>query len=534
MAGGETYPLDGDAASLPTEVVAALRVSVVVGHGMKPVLRLLRKTHGIEPVEIFDTLIASRLLDGGQHPCDEAVSTSAAIVAPLKNGSPRDDGKNFYSLPAVLGRYVGKNRDHGFATDFSDYETFKPQSLGYMHSLQGILEKELREHGLTEAHALECAVLPSVLDMEDAGLGVDAARWEQIVVEMRDEADTLKAGIERTLGISNVDVQGDLLQGLTRVGIKVTKTNSVALAPYASNPAVGKLAAYRAKRSFANGVGGEIHHHLQASPDGRVHGVIDQLGAATGRMTVAHPNLLGLPKDLAVRGCIIPAQGNVFVRADYAAIDLRVLADVAGDQPFIEAFHAGADPHRQTAATILRKLPEDVSPQERQAAKGIVFGVSYGMGAQGLQDYARRSYGVALTIDQARISKELYLRAHPAIRAWQNRMKREAPLEVRTASGRLRRFEAQEQGYTDRLATQIQGTGADGLKSALVLLRPDLARLGARLVLAVHDELLVEAPAGAAEQVLDIVKARMVEGMSKFVKKVPIIVEADIRTTWAA
>ncbi len=141
---------------------------------------------------------------------------------------------------------------------------------------------------------------------------------------------------------------------------------------------------------------------------------------------------------------------------------------------------------------------------------------------------------MAFTIAEAERFKQRYLEAYAGVRQWQRETAEKEAREVRTLGGRLRRFDDPNRGYTERLNTPVQGTAADGAKRALALLPSRFAPLGSQLVLFVHDEFVVETPAKRAEEVLRVVEETMIDGMQHFVRGVPIEVEADPRTTWAA
>jgi DNA polymerase-1 len=174
-----------------------------------------------------------------------------------------------------------------------------------------------------------------------------------------------------------------------------------------------------------------------------------------------------------------------------------------------------------------------VTKAERQRAKPANFGVSFGMGAPRFVDYARTDYGVELSLEEAKKFVMGFRAAYVGVAAWQVRTGRLMPSAVRTASGRLRRFDEDDGGYCERLNTPIQGTAADGMKRAMVLLHQQLPRLGARLVLVVHDEVLVEAPAAVVEEVKTVVESAMRKGMEDYVSSVPIEAKASIQRTWA-
>ena len=273
---------------------------------------------------------------------------------------------------------------------------------------------------------------------------------------------------------------------------------------------------------------------IERSPDGRVHAEFDQLAAPTGRMSCLHPPLLSMPKETAVRRCIVPAPGFIFVNADYAAIELRVAAQITCDVPLREVFARGGDPHVKTAAQLLRKTEHEVTQAERQRAKAVGFGFLFGMGAATFVSHALATYGVAFTLVEAAEFKRMFLTTYPGIAKWQREARQDyrRSQSVSTASGR-RRVLVAEEDFTHRLNTPVQGTAADGIKNAIVILRPRLAGLGARIVLAIHDELLVETPIAVAGEAKRLVEAAMIEGMREFVPDVPIAVVARIQRSWA-
>src|SRR5208283_5115175 len=164
---------------------------------------------------------------------------------------------------------------------------------------------------------------------------------------------------------------------------------------------------------------------------------------------------------------------------------------------------------RRTAAAMLGIDESEVSDDDRASAKPVNFGFPFGMGAERFVMNALTGYNVTFTLAEARRHKEVYLRTYRGVARWQAKMRALMPIEVRTASGRIRRFNDRRKGYCERLNTPIQGTAADGMKEALILLHRRLPALGARLVLCVHDEVLVEAPKDRAEEVKAVVESSM-------------------------
>jgi DNA polymerase-1 len=222
----------------------------------------------------------------------------------------------------------------------------------------------------------------------------------------------------------------------------------------------------------------------------------------------------------------------VFVVADYSMIQLRILADQTQDAAMMAAFRTRADLHRVTAGRTLGRTPEEVTDEERHAGKSENFGFSFGQGARSFVIYALEKFGVLFTLEEAQRHRAAFFETYRGVAEWHARVGQARPLEVRTASGRLRRFESRDSGYCEKLNTPIQGTEADGLKRAMTLLHERLPPLGARIVLCVHDEIVVEAPKDTAPEVEEVVRAAMVEGMAEVVKSVPIVVESAVRRTW--
>jgi DNA polymerase-1 len=264
--------------------------------------------------------------------------------------------------------------------------------------------------------------------------------------------------------------------------------------------------------------------------DGRVYAHWFQLGAKTGRMASGQPNMQNMPRDPAYRQCFCPGPGRVLVKADYSQIELRIAAKVANETRMIEAYRRGDDLHILTAQRMTGKT--EVTKQERQLAKPVNFGLIYGLGAASLCRKAKTDYDLDLSEDDARRYRRAFFAAYPAIQSWHNQIKRRRATETRTLSGR--RVLVAADGFFGAKANYIvQGTGADGVKLALALLweRRDQAP-GALPVLAVHDEIVVEARADEAEAAAAWLRQAMQDAMVPLLAPVPVEVEVGIAPTW--
>ena len=276
-----------------------------------------------------------------------------------------------------------------------------------------------------------------------------------------------------------------------------------------------------------------------AGPDGRVHTRFNQAVAATGRLSSAHPNLQNIPirteKGQQIRKAFVAAPGNVLVVADYSQIELRVLAHMADETVMIDAFRRGEDIHAATAATVFGGSPMLVNPEQRRIAKVINFGIIYGMTAFGLG----RQLGVSRKEAQTFI--DTYMEQYPGVRGY-TETTLDAAYEtsrVHTLYGRVRElpdirsrnWNLRENAKRMAINAPVQGTAADLLKMAMVAvygrLKKDLP--DCRLLLTVHDELVLEGPENRADELARCVKEAM-EGVAEL--KVPLVVDAGVGKSW--
>ncbi len=218
----------------------------------------------------------------------------------------------------------------------------------------------------------------------------------------------------------------------------------------------------------------------------------------------------------------------MLVKADYSQIELRIAAKISGDRAMLTTYQTGEDLHTLTAQHVLGIA--DVTKEHRQLAKAVNFGLLYGMGSKGFRLYAKAQYGLDLTEEQAGNYRDAFFKAYPGLKRW-HRSISNPPINTRTLAGRRRQ---NVQRYTEKLNTPVQGTGADGLKLALVLLWERRQEVpGAFPVLVVHDEIVVECGADQVEAVKDWLTRAMVEAMTPMIDPVPVEVEVKVGRTWA-
>ena len=273
--------------------------------------------------------------------------------------------------------------------------------------------------------------------------------------------------------------------------------------------------------------------------DGRVHSTFIQTEARTGRISSTEPNLQNIPirTELGsqLRAYFIAKPGCVLVDADYSQIELRILAHITGDEHMQQAFRSGEDIHRSTAAKIYNLPLEAVTPRIRSSAKAINFGIMYGKGAYSL------SKDIGVSVKEADAFLKNYLAAFPKVSGYMDKTIADAKAcgYVSTLFGRRRalpelassNFNVRSSGERMARNTPIQGTAADVIKLAMVRVWKRLRneKMESRLILTVHDELIVEAPQAEAEKAAQILREEM-EGCVQYA--VPLSTDVHAGKNW--
>jgi len=384
--------------------------------------------------------------------------------------------------------------------------------------------------------------------MERAGVRVDEARLSKLSAEYEAELARIEAEIYRLAGeefliSSPKQLQRILFEKLKLPVQKKTKTG------YSTDEAVlemlavqhelpAHILAYRRlsklRNTYVDALPPLVNRHT-----GRIHPTFHQLGAATGRMSAANPNVQNIPirteEGVRIREAFIPAEGMRLLSADYSQVELRILAHFSEDESLIEAFRRGDDIHRQTAAEVLGIDPGDVSVDQRARAKAVNFGIIYGLSSFGLAN----QLGIASAEAQATI--DTYFARYRGVRRFLDHTIEGARERgfVTTLLGRRRYLpdlasrNRTLRSAAERMAvnTVIQGTAADLIKKAMVELDEALAvaSLPARMILQVHDELVLEVARDRVEAASALVRERM-EGVAAL--RVPLLVDVGVGDHW--
>jgi DNA polymerase-1 len=414
--------------------------------------------------------------------------------------------------------------------------------------LAPVLRERLRERGSEELYdRIELPLAAVLASMEDAGVKIDAYRMGEITARLADRVEELEAkahelaGEEFMLG-STQQVARVLFEtlGLTpgRKGKTGYSTDTRVLRSIRhEHPIVVVLEEWREYSKLLN-------TYLQPLPsllgeDGRLHTHFNQAVASTGRLSTSNPNLQAIPirTELGreIRSAFVAESGHKLVSADYSQVELRILAHVSGEPKLRESFGRGEDIHTTTAAEVLGKDPATLTKDERNVAKMVNFGIIYGISSYGLSE------NLEIPRDEAQAYIDAYLARFPYVQDFIARTIEQAARDgyVTTLFGRrrpvpeIRASNRQTRGLGERLAVNsvMQGTAADIIKVAMVAIQRRLRDEGrsARLVLQVHDELLVEAPDAEVSAVKDLLRGEMV---AAFDLDPPLAVDVGAGEDW--
>lgn len=462
--------------------------------------KALKKKYGFAPKDFFDVMIAAHLTRGS---------------APIK------------SVEAVLG---AEGMDVGAA-----------EMLRYARSA----EESLAAQGLDRLfYEVEQPLSLVLAAMEERGICVDEDRlaalkvkYENILSELTDK---IYAAAGTTFNIASPKQLGEVLfdkLGLkhgkkTKTGYSVSEDVLTGLAE--AHPVVKYVLEWR---HYAKLLGTYVTGMQPLVSRGKIHTEFNQCVTATGRLSSMNPNLQNIPvrgeeaKD--VKSAFVASDGCVLVSADYSQIELRMLAHLSGDEKLIEAYNNSEDIHALTASRILGIPQNEVTPAQRRDAKAVNFGIIYGMSDYGLSE------NISVPVYKAKEFIEKYFATYPRVREYMDAnvaFAREHGYSV-TMLGRRRNLkDITSSNYLTRSAaermamnTPLQGSAADVVKLAMLAVEKRLAGMKSKMILQIHDELIVDAAEDEADEIVRILK----EEMENAVKlRVPLIAEANTAKNW--
>ena len=479
------------------------------------------------------------------------ISVAAYLINPLKDSYFVEDIARDYMESACSSKsdMIGKAKLNEVLR-FNDEKAinyFATESYVTLHAKENILAK-LKDLELTELYEnVEMPLIYSLANMENTGVRVDEERLKKYADTLLEKIAKLEESITKKAGesfnINSPKQLGEILfEKLKLSGGKKTKTGYSTAADVLEKLApeheiIRDILEYRQltklNSTYATGLAGYIRE------DGRIHGTFNQTITATGRISSTDPNLQNIPvrteMGSKIRDIFVPKEGYVFVDADYSQIELRVLASLSGDEKLIESYHSAADIHAATASQVFHVPLEEVTPELRRNAKAVNFGVVYGISAFGLSE------DLSISRKEALDYINNYFKIYGGVKTFLDKQVADAKEKgyVKTMFGRIRPIPEikssnfMTRSFGDRVAmnSPIQGSAADIMKISMLKVDEALEKSGfdARIVLQIHDELLVEVKEEEAAKVSELVEKAMKEAVSL---KVPLEVDAHIGKTW--
>ncbi|MCX7682819.1 MAG: DNA polymerase I [Anaerolineae bacterium] len=511
------------------------------GHNIKYDLIVLAQA-GVELRGLaFDTMVA------------EWLTNPASTNLGLKNLAWARLQQEMTSITALIG--TGKGQLTMDRIPVAQVAPYACADVDMVHRLVPILRAELEEKKLWSVFVeVELPLIPALAAMEMAGVQLDLPFLERMSKELAARLGELDARIQELVGypfnVNSPQQLSDVLfktLGLPTQGLRRTKSGHYSTAAEVlerlrgAHPVVDLILEQRELAKLKS-------TYVDALPQlvnprtGRVHTSYNQTGTVTGRLSSSEPNLQNIPirTELGrqVRRAFIAAAGHKLLAADYSQVELRVMAHISGDEGLLGAFARGEDIHTSTAAAILSVPLEAVTPEMRRLAKAVNFGLSYGQTAYGL------AQATGLSQSEAEAFIKTYFERFPRVREYIENTKAMARRQgyVETLLGRRRYFPELQPGSkapynvqqsAERMAINapIQGTAADIINIATIRLHHALRErgLGARLILQVHDELVIEAP----DEEVEIVAPLMREIMEHaFELRAPLKADLKVGQNW--
>ena len=429
----------------------------------------------------------------------------------------------------------------------ADYSCSKAVNI---FCLKDILTEELKKNNLYSLFAdMEMPILEVLYNMEENGIKIDKEFLNTFDTELSKEIFVSEQKIYSEAGETfNINSPKQLavilFEKLKLPAVKKTKTgystDESVLAELSQYDIANEILKYRELQKLKGTYVEPIKYYLQYEGD-RIHTIFNQAVTTTGRLSSSDPNLQNIPirteYGRKFRKAFVPEKGNIFISADYSQIDLRSLAHISKDRNLIFAFNSGKDIHTATAQEIFNvKNIEDVTKEQRMAAKSINFGIVYGISSFGLAKQ------LDIPVKQAKEYIDSYFAKYSGVKNWSVKIIEETKEKgyVKTIAGRIRYIpeinspNKQIVAFGERMAlnTPVQGTSADIIKIAMINVAKKIKEqyLKTKILLQVHDDLLLEVPENEKDFVLKILKYEM-ENAVKL--DVPLLVDIKTGTNWA-
>lgn len=510
---------------------------VKVAHNLKFDYKILKRYDITVKGAMFDTMIAHYLLNpDGRHGMDY-------LSEVYLNYKP-------VSIETIIGK-KGKKQGNFRDADLRTQTDYAAEDADVTFQLYELFAPQLKKENLEDLFfSIEMPLMEVLAKMELEGISLDEKWLAQESIDLENDLRQLESKIFEISGeefnMNSPKQLGEILFEKMQLDPKAKKTKTGQYAT--SEDVLQKLSSkheiikhileYRTYQKLKSTYVDALPSQIEKT-DNRVHTNFSQTTAATGRLASVNPNLQNIPirtlRGQQIRGAFVSAEGKKIISADYSQIELRLIAEISGEDNMIKAFQNGEDIHASTAAKLFNIPLEEVSKTQRSQAKTVNFGIIYGQGAFALAEQT------GLSRTEAKQMIEAYFETYPKLKEYmaeQVRKAREVGY-VETLLGRKRHLKDINsnnfvvRGHAERNAVNapVQGSAADVVKMAMIKIQKELEKekLQTKMLLQVHDELIFEAPIDEVEVAKNIIKMEM---ENAFETQVPLLVEVGVGNNW--
>ncbi|WPO84534.1 DNA polymerase I [Chryseobacterium sp. JJR-5R] len=510
---------------------------VKVAHNLKFDYKILQRYNITVKGAMFDTMIAHYLLNpDGRHGMDY-LSEIYLSYKPV-------------SIETIIGK-KGKNQGSFRDADLRTQTDYAAEDADVTFQLYELFAPQLKKENLEDLFFnIEMPLMEVLAKMELAGISMDEKWLAQESIDLENDLRQLESKIFELSGeefnMNSPKQLGEIL--FEKMGLdpkaKKTKTGQYATSEdilqklSSKHEIIKHILEYRTYQKLKSTYVDALPSQIEKT-DNRVHTNFSQTTAATGRLASVNPNLQNIPirtlRGQQIRGAFVAGEGKKIISADYSQIELRLIAEISGEENMIKAFQSGEDIHASTAARLFNIPLEEVSKTQRGQAKTVNFGILYGQGAFALAEQT------GLSRSEAKQMIESYFATYPNLKAYMAEQVKKARETgyVETILGRKRHlkdissnnFVVRAHAERNAVNAPIQGSAADVVKMAMIKIQKELEKekMQTRMLLQVHDELVFESPVDEVELATNIIKMEMENAIET---QVPLLVEVGVGNNW--
>lgn len=511
-----------------------------VGHNSVFDLQYFYKWFGVTKCDIGCTMLCAKLLFHAKCPTDAGLSASLRNLVNItfKQEILKEMQTSDWSMPDLTWEQV----------EYAALDAITTLKLAER------IAPQLASLDLVRIYKLYKDAQHPIARMQLNGLKFDCDKHRDMIVDWRAELYNAKKELVNLTGLTKITphsiasylektLPADVLSIWPRTEVGKLETNAHVFADFDYLNIVKPFLEFQKREKLCTAFGSKLIEQVNPAT-GRLHAGYKLAGARTGRLSCAQPNLQQLPRDKSVRSNFIPEQDCVFICADYSQIEIRVGAELSRDPTMLKAYKEGIDLHTLTAKTVSHlsdaeweALPDDEKKKKRQSGKSFNFGLMFGLGTDSYKHYAKKSYGVEVSDDEAAKGVKTWRKLYSTYRAWHMSKVKESEANgyVTTPCGK-RRCLAPDDCWGASANTPIQGGACECMLHAIVDIQKaiDVSKFPYKIVNCVHDEVLVEVPKDKVAHATKMIEYSMKHG---FLQVFPNgitngIVEAKHGSSW--